>query len=98
MKGFIGLTVNEVVVMTIGRSNVPKFEILLTLLLLTKDLTSKLARGSYAKMPSLTDCSKWWTMYGKVGRELTTLEMKMSPKSFGVTKLDLIQSQHIRGT
>src|SRR5687768_11181234 len=37
-------------------------------------------------------------MYEKFGRDLTTAEMKMCRMSLGVTKLDHIRSQHIRGT
>src|ERR1700735_4369503 len=48
--------------------------------------------------PALTYGSKCWTMYEKYGRALTTAEMKMRRMSLGVTKLDHIRSQHIRGT
>lgn len=48
--------------------------------------------------PALTYGSKSWTMYEKFGRDLTTAEMKMCRMSLGVTKLDHIKSQHIRGT
>src|SRR6201989_873331 len=48
--------------------------------------------------PALTYGSKCWTMYEKFGRDLTTAEMKMCRMSLGVTKLDHIKSQHIRGT
>ena len=48
--------------------------------------------------PALTYGSKCWTMYEKFGRDLTTAEMKMCRMSLGVTKLDHIKSEHIRGT
>lgn len=48
--------------------------------------------------PALTYGSKCWTMYDKFGRDLTTAEMKMCRMSLGVTKLDHIRSEHIRGT
>jgi uncharacterized protein YllA (UPF0747 family) len=48
--------------------------------------------------PALTYGSKYWTMYEKYGRDLTTAEMKMCRMSLGVTKLDHIKSQHIRGS
>ena len=47
---------------------------------------------------ALTCGSKCWTMYEKYGRDLTTAEMKMCRMSLGVTKLDCIKSQHIRGS
>src|SRR5687768_1391985 len=37
-------------------------------------------------------------MYEKFEKDLTTAEMKMYRMSLGVTKLDHIKSQHIRGT
>ena len=37
-------------------------------------------------------------MYDKFGRDLTTAEMKMCRMSLGVTKLDHIRSEHVRGT
>ena len=47
--------------------------------------------------PALTYGSKCWTMYDKFGRDLTTAEMKMCRMSLGVTKLDHIKSERIRG-
>ncbi|KAG4072377.1 hypothetical protein HA402_004309 [Bradysia odoriphaga] len=65
-----------------------------------KRMPPKLKGKKYTTVvrPALTDGSKCWTMYEKFGRDLTTAEMKMYRMSLGVTKLDHIKSEHVRGT
>lgn len=48
--------------------------------------------------PALIYGAKCWTMYDKFTRDLTTAEMKMCRMSLGVTKLDHIRSDRIRGS
>lgn len=48
--------------------------------------------------PALTYGAKCWTMYEQFNRDLTSTEMKMCRMSLGVTKLDHIRSERIRGS
>jgi hypothetical protein len=48
--------------------------------------------------PSMTYGSQCWTMYAKYKNQMTAAEMKMCRMSLGVTKLDKIKSDQIRGT
>ncbi|XP_075217797.1 uncharacterized protein LOC142322607 [Lycorma delicatula] len=48
--------------------------------------------------PALTYGAKCWTRYEQFDRDLTTAEMKMCRMSLGVTKLDRIKSERIRGS
>ncbi|XP_075233846.1 uncharacterized protein LOC142331698 [Lycorma delicatula] len=48
--------------------------------------------------PALTYGAKCWTRYEQFDRDLTTAEMKMCRMSLGVTKLDRIKNERIRGS
>ncbi|XP_075217921.1 uncharacterized protein LOC142322729 [Lycorma delicatula] len=48
--------------------------------------------------PALTYGAKCWTRYEQFDRDLTTAEMKMCRMSHGMTKLDHIRSERIRGS
>lgn len=48
--------------------------------------------------PSMTYGSQCWTMYAHFKNKMTAAEMKMCRMSLGVTKLDKIKSDRIRGT
>lgn len=48
--------------------------------------------------PTIAYGSKCWTLYNKHLKQLTATEMKMLRISSGVTKLDKLKSDHIRGS